>query len=339
MRIAIVGAGVAGSYLYRLLRDTSHVVDLFDKRVTTRCGIRPCAWGTSRGFDDLVASAGLEPRDYILVQSDHVIIDDVRIRGDLKTFDKRRLIRDLRGDAMVIHTEPDATRYDRIIDCTGVSRAILPPIEDDIIFPCVQYRIRSDTPLANRIVLTSVGYAWSFPLSQNEYHVGCGSLVMDPREVLVSTGWLSRKPSRKDVVCACRSSVRLTSPHYSLPFVLSHGGTEIWGAGEAIGCVAPLAGDGVVPGMSSVQLLLESWDNPVRYRKAVLREFRWMKEERTVIDKLRYHAPLRLKDAWVLKKNARRMAMEVGVKEATKLMRNLRQRLSSHKEPSLADLS
>jgi flavin-dependent dehydrogenase len=253
-----------------------------------------------------------------------VVIDDVKIKGDLMTFDKRRLIDDLRGDAAIAHTEPDQRDYDRIIDCTGVARAMLPPVEGDVVFPCVQYRIRSKKPFQNRIMLTSVGYAWSFPLSGNEYHVGCGSLVMDPRKVVESTGWIDRTVDQKQIVCACRSSVRLTSPHYSRPFVAERGNCQVWGVGEAIGCVAPLAGDGIVPGMRSVQLLLEWWDKPARYEKAVLREFRWMKDERRVIDKLRHNELLRLKDAWVLKKNSRRMAMEVGLKEASLLMKHLR---------------
>jgi len=47
-----------------------------------------------------------------------------------------------------------------------------------------------------------------------------------------------------------------------------------------------LAGDGVVPGMKSVQILLQHWDDPEAYTKHILKEFRWMEKERQVIDKL-----------------------------------------------------
>jgi flavin-dependent dehydrogenase len=336
LKIAIIGAGLTGSYLYRLLDKSRHEIDLFDRHVTTRCGIHPCAWGTSRDFAGLVAAAGLEPSAYVLVESDHVMIDGVRIRGDLMTLDKRRLIEDLRGSARIDHSEPDGRRYDRIIDCTGVARAMLPPVDADIVFPCVQYRIRRKVPLENRIRLTSIGYAWSFPLSHNEYHVGCGSLVMDPRQIIESTGWIDGQLREKEIVCACKSSVRLTSPHHSLPFVTGNGSTPIWGVGEAIGCVAPLAGDGIVPGMRSVQLLLRWWNNPVAYEKAVLREFRWMKDERRVIDKLWHNEMLGLKDAWVLKRNSRRMAMEVGLKDAAILMKHLRRPTPADEERPIA---
>ena len=60
------------------------------------------------------------------------------------------------------------------------------------------------------------------------------------------------------------------------------------------------------------------------YAKALLNEFSWMKNERRVIDKLRAHREPGLRDAWTLKKNSRRMAMKVGLKEALALMRHLK---------------
>jgi flavin-dependent dehydrogenase len=323
MRIAIVGAGLTGSYLHRLLMQSGRSADLFDKVATTRCGINPCAWGTSRDFDELVAAAGLEPSRYMLVRSNHVIMDGIEIKGHLKTFDKGRLIEDLRGTATINYGQPQVTDYDRIIDCTGVTRAILPAIDDDLTFKCLQYRVRFDAPPRNEIRLTSIGYAWSFPLGRNEWHIGCGSLVMNPRAVIKSTGWMDGLSPQDSVICACKSRIRLTSPRHSLPFVVKRGESEVWGAGEAIGCVAPLAGDGVVPGMKCVQLLLDRWNDPSGYEKAVLREFRWMEEERRVLDKLRCSEALGLRDAWVLKKNSRRMSMEVGLKEARMLMKHL----------------
>jgi hypothetical protein len=94
--------------------------------------------------------------------------------------------------------------------------------------------------------------------------------------------------------------------------------------GEAIGCVAPLAGDGVVPGMKSVKILLEHWNDPDGYTAAILKEFEWMNKEREVINKLRTADRLNLKDAWVLKKNARRMGMQVELRDAVVLLKALR---------------
>jgi len=120
--------------------------------------------------------------------------------------------------------------------------------------------------------------------------------------------------------------LRLTGPHGSLPFCVDGSPSGIWGVGEAIGCVAPLAGDGIVPGMKSVRLLLANWEDPQAYTKAVLKEFDWMARERRVIDKLLTASPLGIKEAWVLRKNSRRMAMQVGLKEAVMFLKALRKK-------------
>jgi flavin-dependent dehydrogenase len=323
LKIAIAGAGLTGSYLYRLLAPQGHTVDLFDKGLETRCGISPCAWGTSKGFVDLVKKAGLDASTYILSRSDHVVIDSLRIRADLITFDKQRLIEDLRQGAEIQYSRPNAREYDRIVDCTGVARAFLPPAQDDIVLRCVQYRVRTTVPLENEIRLRGIGYSWCFPLSHNEYHIGCGSLILDPRQIIEELGWVGDGSSHMDVICGCSGKVRLTAPQYSHPYVARTQGYEVWGVGEAVGCVAPLAGDGIVPGMKSVGLLMKHWDEPAAYTKALLKEFGWMKAERRVIDKLRRKEGIGLRDAWTLKRNSRRMSMAVRLKQVAALIKHL----------------
>ena len=323
MKIAIVGAGATGAYLFSLLMDKGPHVDIFDTQVGTGCGISPCAWGTSRGFTELVKASGLEPEKYILRRFDYVIMDGLRIRADLMTFDKKRLIKDLLKGVKIQYSRPNAGSYDRIVDATGVSRAYLPAIRDDIILSCIQYRIYTESVLENRIRLGGIGFAWCFPLGDNEYHMGCGSLLSDPDAILKELGWIGNGPSKQRILCACRGTIRLTGPESSTPFVSAGLPNGVWGVGEAIGCVAPLAGDGVVPGMKSVKILMESWDDPGRYTEAILKEFAWMKSERKVIDKLRRNEALDLKDAWVLRKNSRRMGMQVGLKQAALLLKHL----------------
>ncbi len=326
MKVAIAGAGVTGAYLYRLLRRRGYEVDVFARDPGTRCGINPCAWGTSRGFLEQVKGAGLDPEKYILQFSDYVWMDGIRVKADLATFDKPSLIKDLLQGARIFQKPPVENAHDRIIDATGVSRAFLSPLPDDILLPCRQWRIRTETVLQNRVQLGKIGYAWCFPLSRHEYHIGCGSLISDPSRTLKELGWVESLSGSVNhtILCACSGKIRLTAPQNSQPFIRTDGRVEVWGVGEAIGCVAPLAGDGIVPGLKSAQILLDYWEDPSGYKKAILREFHWMKNERTVIDKLRRSEPLGLKDAWVLKKNSRRMGMQVGLKESLQLLNNLR---------------
>ena len=328
MKIAIAGAGTTGAYCYRLLKNKGFRVHVYDRKRKTACGINPCAWGTSGAFMGLAAAAGLNPEIYILQRFESVIMDDVPVKGNLMTFDKPAFIRDLLGDEGVKDGPVPTNQYDRVIDATGVARSYLPPLRNDLLLPATQRRLETEERLENRIKLAGVGYAWCFPLGRMGAHVGCGSLAGNPDRYLEKLGWLperSANPHGK-VLCACKGRLRLTGPHDSQPFFMNGPSGSIWGVGEAIGCVAPLAGDGIVPGMRSVQLLLEHWENPQHYTRAVLREFEWMTRERHVVDKLLAPSPLGLRDAWVLRKNSRRMAMQVGLKEAFRFLRALKKK-------------
>jgi len=323
MRIAILGAGLTGAYLYRRLAGQGRRVEVFGKDPGTRCGISPCAWGTSCGFAELVKEAGLDASAYTLSYSDYVCIDEIRLKADLITIDKQKLIQDLLQGARISREQPDVRFYDRVIDATGVSRALLPQTGDDLILSCIQFRVSTDETLDNRAELGGIGYAWCFPLSGGEYHIGCGSFVSDPLERLKALGWIGGNGSRRKIICGCKGDIRLASPHACLPFVVGEKEHQVWGVGEAIGCVAPLAGDGIVPGLKSARMLLERWDDPDGYTAAVLKEFGWMKKERAVVDKLRRGEKLGLDSAWVVKRNSKRMGIEVGLKEASAILRRL----------------
>lgn len=326
MKVAIAGAGMTGAYLYRLLINQGHEIDIFGRDPGTKCGINPCAWGTSRGFGEQVRASGLDPEKYILQHSDQVVMDGIKIRADLATFNKPRLINDLLRGASIIHGSLEESKYDRIIDATGVFRAFLPALSDDILLLCWQWRIKTEAELMNRIKLGKIGYAWCFPLSNREYHIGCGSLISDPRKIMREMGWIETLPEsgNNKIICICSGKIRLTAPLYSQPFIRNEGSVEVWGVGEAIGCVAPLAGDGIVPGLRSAQIMIDYWEDPTGYKEAILREFSWMENERRVINKLWKNESLGMKDAWVLKKNSRRMGMQVGLKESLLLLKNLR---------------
>jgi len=91
LKIAIAGAGVSGAYLYRLLNNQGHQVDLFDHDPGTRCGLSPCAWGTSRGFPELVKGSGLDPKKYVMHRLGYVVMGEYWIEADLTTVNKPRV--------------------------------------------------------------------------------------------------------------------------------------------------------------------------------------------------------------------------------------------------------
>ncbi|MFH0904262.1 MAG: hypothetical protein V1854_03630 [Methanobacteriota archaeon] len=318
MKITIAGAGISGAYMYRLLDLWGHDVTIFDIEHKTNCGINPCAWGTSKGFEDLVKKAGLNSNDYILRRFDHVWLDEIKIKAYMLTIDKPKLIKDLLGGAEIKYTlyGPSRHDYDRIIDATGVSRAFLPLIDNDLISPCYQYRRVSNEPAEMHFKVSKIGYAWSFPLSDKEFHVGAGSLVMDPIKILKDMDWLP-KANQTGVKCACCSKVRQTAPRGSRPFVHEN----VWGIGEAIGCVAPMLGDGIIHGMRSAWFLLDNIDSPADYERTILREFAWMEKEREVVERLRSGKSIGLGSALVLQRNTRRMDIKLGLWDAFRLLR------------------
>ncbi|MDD4254088.1 MAG: hypothetical protein PHP59_01800 [Methanofollis sp.] len=272
MRVAIAGAGVSGSYLASCLAEKGISVDLYDLPHQNTCSISPCAWMATREIVPLIRSAGLDPVRYILNRFSSALFQGREFGVELMTIDKPALIRDLRGDIPVRYGSIDPGEYDRVIDATGTARTFLPPIADDKLVPCIQYRGTTENIRAiPEIRCVYGGYAWSFPLGDGRCHVGCLSHAGDPSLFIKDSGLLNGMTTE----CGCRSQLRVTSPAGAHPLVSGN----IWGIGEAIGCVYPLLGDGIVPALRSVGLILDFWDDPEVYRRGVLSAFSPMHAE------------------------------------------------------------
>jgi flavin-dependent dehydrogenase len=251
-----------------------------------------------------------------------MIFDDFKVKANFITFDKPRLIKALSQSAKVTHSPLNPSDYDRIIDATGVKRAYLPSIQNDLLMSCIQYRIKKlDESDEIKIKLGGVGYAWHFPLGDH-IHIGFGCINDDPAKSYNGTklgGWKVIEP-----ICGCKGVVRLSAPGASTPFVVE-GTPQIWGVGEAIGCVSPLVGDGIVSSMKSVRILVNNWNDPEGYTEEILKEFSWLDRERKVVDKLAKGRPLNLLDARVLLENSRRrMDMRMGFFDVFRMARSFK---------------
>ncbi|OGO24952.1 MAG: hypothetical protein A2144_08825 [Chloroflexi bacterium RBG_16_50_9] len=324
MKIAICGAGLVGSYLYRRLsRAGFEHITVFEKYISrqTRCGINPCAWGASIGFKELIEDADLDPGRYILQTFTSMVINDMKLPAEAMVIDKPKLITDLLNGAQVLYSPVITSEFDRIIDATGFARAFLPAVSGkDVISSCVQYRVSSSETSELGIDVSNLGYAWRFPLSHNEYHIGAGSVIIPPGLMLEKLGWLGNSTQ----ICACTGRIRLTAPHFSLPFVeIANGSCPVWGVGEAIGCVAPLIGEGIIPGLKSARLLMANWDEPQAYQRAILKEYSRMKDERAVVDKAVQGKRIGLFDVRALKNSTRRFRINLTHKQGLSLLRSI----------------
>lgn len=321
MRIAIAGAGMSGAYLFRrLVNDGFKDIDLFDEKKTNSCGCRPCAWGFAPQPEiyNLIAKV-TDPDRFELQRSEMISFDGIDIRSKMLTINKPALIKEMIGDAEVKQGLIDLTRYDRVIDATGVSRAYLPPIKDDYIAKCIQYRVRSDEPLGFWFRTSSVGYEWCFPLGGDEFHIGIGSLKTDVGSYRPLKNKDGLDISAK-VLCKCHSSVRLTSPFFSQPFVKDQ---KIVGIGESIGAVAPLASDGNLYAMQCGEMLLENWDHLDRYSEKVLERYDWMRKERKGLEKLMEGRSPSLLEAMSMRKHLKSVGVEIKVSHILKFLRNM----------------
>ncbi len=324
LRIAICGAGLVGSYLYRLLSQAGlGTVTLFERPEppSTACGIRPCAWGTPAGVEGLLSFSALDPAKYVLQTVDAIVMNGVEVRAKALVIDKPRLIADLHKGANILTTPLQINEFDRIIDCTGYNRAFLPEIGNDIIGNCIQYRISCTEKKQFAVDISNQGYAWCIPITGDQYHIGAGSISISPQKMLQRLGWLGDSSP----ICRCAGKARLTAPYFSRPFVslTGNGLCQIWGAGEALGCVAPLAGEGIVPGMESARILVNNWENPQAYENAILKEFAWMKAERMVLDKALQGKRLGLLDARVFVKSTQRFKLNLDYRRSLSLLRSI----------------
>lgn len=331
MKIAIAGAGMVGSYLNHILQDTGHEIDIYDisGNNKTRCGIAPCAWGVTGRWSHLVKDIGLNPEKYIISDPKTLTMDNVKFKADLLTIDKPELIRNLLKHVTVKDSKNlNIEEYDLVIDATGVARAYLPPIDNDLIADTIQYCVHTEEPLKNQIVHIKGGYVWCFPLGMDgneEYylhHVGAGSLFGNDYPSYKLLEILGIKDAL-NVTCSCESKVRVTGLPDSIPI----GWEKVLGVGESIGCVSPLMGDGIVTGMINARLLK---DNIVanrsgsQYTLNVLRRFEWMKEQNKIVRQILIGKRPGLKGVLALRKDLRRMDAYLGPFKTLKLMWGLR---------------
>jgi len=279
MKIAIVGAGVAGSYLLSMLSNEHDVVcfermyeDVFDT---------VCAWATSKhGIRDFVKDCGLNFDDYILHEGQVMYVDTgselivIKLKG-LCTFHKSNLIKEmLKGQHVFygknIKRDSLSDEYDLIIDSTGVYRQLLPKIEEDCLIPCLQYKVKFHNPPYDDFYIKPFtglsGYLWYFPLGNGYWHVGAGDLNKKHDEELKR--FINRHPC--EIVKKMGKLVRLSPPSKCEPFFKD----RVVGVGESIGVVYPLLGEGIIPSLQCSKLLLHNLYDFQSYRKKVLKKFK-----------------------------------------------------------------
>ena len=284
MKIAVVGIGVAGAYLMNRLSDdhNNHVVGF--ERMPKNEHDAVCAWATCQNvMVGLTRKCGLNFDDYVLHNGRHMQVGleengsiDIQLKG-MVSYDKLRLIQDMiRGTEIRFGRAPRKDElesdFDLIIDSTGFHRNYLPRLENETWIPCVQYKVRyprGNEPFDDfylQAFPSMTGYFWYFPLGNGQAHIGAGDFLKDHNPFVKE--FLNKYDC--EIIKKVGRPVRLTPPENCEPFT---DGRKSVGAGESIGTVYPLLGEGIIPSTWCAELLVENLHDMSAYRKAVLEKF------------------------------------------------------------------
>lgn len=326
-KIAVVGLGVAGSYLLSRLSQDHDVTGYEMQKEGEFQAV--CAWGTSGNeLSKIMKPLGLDFEDYVLFNGKEMVVDlgskkarRIRLKG-LVTYDKHQLEVDLTKGKNAIYglkATPSLLKdkgYDMIIDCTGLHRSFLPKVKDDLWIPCVEYKIsypNQKLPYEDFYIKPFeglAGYFWLFPLEDGTAYVGAGDYHKHHNEALDQFN--AKYPGQ--IIKKIGRPIRISPPKYCEPFFLGN----VVGCGESIGTVFPLLGEGIIPSLQCAEILVENLDDLQKYRDEVLRKFEYFNYVYDLIQ-LKFagkfsmvkHLPLMLKTYSAMKKMEDRFGLEV----------------------------
>ena len=277
MKIAVVGMGVAGSYLVNNLSDEHSVVgyerqskDQFDA---------VCAWGTTkRLMNGFMKDCGLNFDDYVYFDGKEMEVDMgedkiwINLKG-LCTYDKAKLEEDVIDGHDVrfgtyVTPQSISKDYDKIIDATAL-RAILPIDKKRMMIPCIEYKVKYKVRPYDDLYIkpnpSLSGYFWYFPLGDGYAHIGAGDYFRNHNSVV--NEFMKKYPC--EVIKKLGRPIGLSPPSKCEPFYQDN----VVGVGESIGTVFPILGEGIIPSLQCSCLLLDNLDDMESYRRNVLKNF------------------------------------------------------------------
>lgn len=277
LKIAVMGMGVAGSYLMARLADSEHEAVGYE-RSTEQNHDSICAWGTIRPeLEGFCKKVGRNFGDFMIhdgktmhVRMNSSVKFDIGLHG-LCTYDKLGLIKDLIKDSDVRYGKAPKlaeleAEYDMVVDCTGFHRSYLPKLEKDFFLPTYEYKVEYENGVPYDDFYIEPfpgmsGYFWYFPLGERWAHIGAGDYhknhVKATNDFLKKHGGKIHKTKGRPI--------RLATPGLCKPFYNG----KVVGVGESIGTVYALLGEGIIPSMQCVDIFLDNMHDFGAYEMAV----------------------------------------------------------------------
>jgi flavin-dependent dehydrogenase len=342
VRIAVVGAGVAGSYLGNRLHYFSHDVEVFE--ASAQEDHWPvCAWGASKHMlEKFSHSSGLDFSKYTLHTGKRLRMDlpegkqeYLELKG-LVTYDKKRWEQDLLK-GLKVHfgdrcsaSSSNLQGFDFIIDCTGVHRSLLPRSNQDFIIPAYEFLVENINDQNEFYVIGykgARGYFWFFPLGDGMAYVGAGDV---DRKYFGVSEFFKKNPNAK-IIKKIGRPIRLAPPKRMQPF--SH--RNVIGVGESIGCVFPMLGEGIIPSLICCEIFLNNLNGSTKfdsksYERQVLKRFAYYDDVFRIVrlkmdGKLNSvrHFPLLMSMYRNMKKEEMRFGFEIDFRKMQRLVNAL----------------
>ena len=344
MKIAIAGAGVAGSYLGFMLQKQGHDVTIFESsKEETHWAV--CAWGASRNIlEKFSKDVGLNFNEYIFHVGKKLRMklpnnkeEYLELIG-LVTYNKQKWEHDLLKNLTVNYNFKCSssfpfTDYDYVLDCTGLHRSLLPKSTTDFIIPAYEYLIENPdtTSKDNEFYVIGYkgarGYFWYFPIDNGRAFVGAGDI---DRKYYGIKEFFYNNPSVK-IIKKIGRPIRLAPPKHMEPFFTKN----VIGVGESIGCVFPMLGEGIIPSLLCCEIFLNIFDTSENfdfklYRNLVLKKFSYYEDVYKIVrlkmeGKLSTirHFPLMMKMYSSMKKEENRFGFEINLDKMTRLVNAL----------------
>lgn len=343
MHFAIAGAGVAGSYLGKMLQKHGHDVEIFEASKKEHHW-PVCAWGASKYMlEKFSEQAGLDFAQYIFHVGHRLKMElpnDSEEYLDLKglvTYNKHGWENDLLKNvkvtynAKVMHETFPFDDYDYVIDCTGLHRTLLPKSQQDFLIPAYEYLLENVKDVDEFYVIGykgAKGYFWYFPLGNGRGYMGAG----DVQKKYYGVNEFFRQHPDAKVVKKIGRPIRLAPPKRMEPFY----DRNIVGVGESIGCVFPMLGEGIIPSLICCDIFLDVLRksngkfNFKEYRKKVLEKFDYYDDVYRIVrlkmdGKLSTirHLNLMMSMYRHMKKEEKRFGFEISLEKMTRLVNAL----------------
>ena len=277
LKIAVMGMGVAGSYLMARLKDSEHEVVGYERNTEEKHD-SICAWGTIKQvLGDFCKKTGRDFNDFLIhdgkkmhVKMNNDVKFDIGLKG-LCTYNKLGLIKDFIKDSKIIYgkspkLEELEKEYDMIVDCTGFNRFYLPKLKEDFFLPTYEYKVKYENGVPYDDFYIEPfpgmsGYFWYFPLGEKWAHIGAGDY--NKNHIKATDEFLQKHGGK--VVATKGRPIRLATPDRCKPYYSG----KVVGVGESIGTVYALLGEGIIPSMQCVEIFLENMNDFKAYEKAV----------------------------------------------------------------------